>query len=161
MATHLSTVGRFDVLYSAWVLAWESHALTTAPAVLPDANIYHPTPRALFYGPTALGALPFFAPTFLVSGNPALALNATYLLGIVRTAVALHVVVRRWTGMPLAGVVAAWTFLTSRWIFWEWLPAAPHAAVLFYLPLVVLPASVPAQRLADVVLSRRSPSRKR
>src|SRR4030095_11477317 len=68
MATHLSAVWvatRFDTLYAAWALAWESHALATAPTALPDANIYHPTPRALFYGPTAFGALPFFAPTFL------------------------------------------------------------------------------------------------
>src|SRR4029453_539974 len=33
---------RFDPLYAAWALAWESHALATAPTALPDANIYHP-----------------------------------------------------------------------------------------------------------------------
>jgi hypothetical protein len=152
MATHLSAADdstRFDALYAAWALAWETHTLTTAPTALPDANIYHPTGRALFYGPTAFGALPFFAPLFLASGNPTLALNATYLVSIVLTAAALHLVVWRWTGAHLAGVVGAWTFLTSRWVFWEWLPTAPHAAVLCYLPLIVLRASVPAARLAD------------
>ena len=62
----------YDTIYTAWVLAYETHALTTAPAQLYEANIYHPEHSALLYGPTSLGALPFFAPTFLATGNPAL-----------------------------------------------------------------------------------------
>jgi hypothetical protein len=45
---------QYDNLYSAWVLAHGSHALATAPATFPHANIYHPTPGALFYGPAGL-----------------------------------------------------------------------------------------------------------
>src|SRR4030095_7283978 len=47
---------QYDILYSAWVLAHESHALATAPATFPHANIYHPAPGALFYGPAGPGA---------------------------------------------------------------------------------------------------------
>lgn len=146
MATHLSAAEdatRFDALYTGWALAWESRALVTAPATLPDANIYHPTPHALFYGPSAFGSLPLFMPVFLSTGNPTLALNVMYLLSVALTAAALHLVVHRWTGMHHAGTVAAATFLTSRWLFWEWLPSAPQAAVLFYFPVIVLLAAAP------------------
>jgi hypothetical protein len=142
----------FDSLYSAWALAYETHALTTAPATLPDANIYHPTSHALFYGPNAFGALPYFAPVFLLTGNPAAALNVMFLLAIAMTAGALHWVVWRWTGEELAGLVAAWTFLTTRWVLWEWLPTAPHAAVLVYFPLIVFLTVRPNLRLGEVLL---------
>src|SRR5256712_12802108 len=68
-----------DIYYSTWALAHESHALLTAPWRIADANIYHPTPSALFYVPAGLGALPLFAPVFLATGNPTLAINVTFL----------------------------------------------------------------------------------
>jgi hypothetical protein len=51
-----------------------SRAILT-PTALFDANALYPAPRTLFYGPTAFGALPMFAPAFLATGNPTLALN--------------------------------------------------------------------------------------
>src|SRR5258706_13660715 len=55
---------RFDVPLIMWALAWQSHALTTAPTTWPDANIYYPAPHALFYGEAGFGALPYFLPVF-------------------------------------------------------------------------------------------------
>jgi hypothetical protein len=55
----------------------------------------------------------------------------------VLTAAALHLVVRRWTGSHLGGFIAAWTFLTTRWVLWTWLPVAPNYAGLFYLPVII------------------------
>ena len=151
LGAHLTTAlpvpddsARFDGLYSAWALAWESHALVTAPSTLADANIYTPARHALFYGPTAFGALPLFAPVYLATGNPTLAANVMYLGSVVLTATALHLVAVAWTGLGLAGVVAGWTVLTTRWMLWEWLPTAPHAAVLFYFPFVILLAADPS-----------------
>jgi hypothetical protein len=158
IATHLPKTSMvFDTLHTAWVLSWETHSLTTAPLSLPDANVYYPTPNALFYGQTAFGALPYFAPVLLASGNPALALNVMFLAGVVFTASALHLVVRRWTGSHLAGALAAWTFLTTRWVLWEVVPTAPQYALLHLFPLIVLAAATPARRfplglLALVVL---------
>jgi 4-amino-4-deoxy-L-arabinose transferase-like glycosyltransferase len=57
----------FDTLHMAWALAWQSRALVSAPTTLPDANIYHPTPHALYYGETGFGALPYFLPVFLAT----------------------------------------------------------------------------------------------
>ena len=132
-----------DIYYSTWVLAHESHALLTAPWRIADANIFHPTPSALFYGPAALGALPLFAPVFLATGNPTLAINVTFLVGLALTGAAMHVVVRRWTGSDLAGVVGAATLLANQWVIWGFVPTAPHWAALELLPLIAFVAAAP------------------
>ena len=140
LTTHLPAACGADCLLTAWVLAHETHALTTAPAHLLDANTYFPAPHTLFYGVTAFGALPWFAPVFLMTGNPALALNVTWLAGLTLTAWTLHVVVRRWTESTLAGAVAAATFLGTPWV-WSWTSTAPFYALLLYLPLIVAVAA--------------------
>lgn len=142
--THLpATSGacEFDPLYMGWTLAHQSRALLTAPATLSDGGIYQPTANSWLYGETSSGALPLFLPVFLVSGNPTLALNAVFLAGVALTAVALQAVVLDWTGSWLAGLVAAWTFLTTRWVLWEHLPCAPSHAMLPALPLIIALAS--------------------
>lgn len=153
LETHMAephAVARFDALYTAWALAWETHALAGAPAALLDANIYHPTRRALLYGPTSFGALPWFAPTFLASGNPALATNLMFLASLALTAWTLHLAVLGFTGSHAAGVVAASVLLTNRWLLWL-APTAPNYTVLQYWPLIVLLAARPAPRLRVLV----------
>jgi len=134
---------RFDLLQMIWALAYQSHTLITAPWKLPEANIYHPARHALFYGDVGFGALPYFMPTFLLTGDPALAANLTFLGSITLTASALHVVVRRWTASHLAGLVAAWTFLTTRWLLWMWPASSLSYAVLQYIPLIMYLAASP------------------
>ena len=136
-----------DPLQIAWVLAYQSHRLTTDPWALAQANIYHPTPRALFYGEAAYGALPYFAPPFLLTGNPTLALNLTFLGSVVLTAWGLHVLVVRWTGSHPGGALAGWLFLTTPWVLWVWFPVAPNYAVIQYFPLIMLWTAVPSERL--------------
>lgn len=130
----------FDLYYSTWVLAHDSHALVGSTQ-LADANIYHPAPSALYYGPAALGALPLFAPVFLATGNPVLAINVTLLLGIALMGVSMHVVVRRWTGSHLAGVVGAATVVMNQWLVRGFVPGAPHWAALWWLPLIAFVAA--------------------
>src|SRR5439155_1299480 len=82
LRTHLPSTEvacSFDTLLIAWVLAWQTHALATAPLHFAQANIYHPARHALFYCEAGVGALPYFAPAFLLTGSPALALNVTLL----------------------------------------------------------------------------------
>ena len=154
LRTHLPSTEvacSFDTLLIAWVLAWQTHALATAPLHFAQANIYHPARHALFYCEAGVGALPYYAPAFLLTGSPALALNVTLLAGVALTAWALHLVVRRWTSSHLGGTVAAWTFLTTRWVLWEWGPVAPNYVVLPYFPLIVLLVATPAARLGDAL----------
>ncbi len=140
---------RVDTLLAGWTLAWETHALATDPSRVLDANIYHPEPHALLYGPTFLAALPIFAPAFLATGNPVLALNLSFLVGLVLTAAALHVVAYRWTGSHLAGTIAGLVFLTTRWTLWWWLPTAPPFALLEIFPFIILLASRPPRHARD------------
>lgn len=137
----------FDNLYSAWALAHQSTALFTDPAQLAQGNNFYPTPDSLYYGPTGYGALPYFAPVFLATGNPTLALNVLLYVSIVLTAAALHLVVRHWSASHLAGAVAAAVYLFTRWTLWQWLPTTPHASVLAYFPLIILLAATPATGL--------------
>jgi hypothetical protein len=84
LGTHLPdpTNLTFDMLHTGWLLAYETHRLTTDPLRLLEANIYHPTPHALFYGETAFGALPVFASVYLVTGNPTAAVNILFVGGV-------------------------------------------------------------------------------
>jgi len=161
LVTHLGTSlpdtwrgCRSDSLHIAWALSYESHALSAAAPRMADANIYHPTPGALFYGEAGFGALPYFIGPYLLSGNPALALNLTFLVSRALTAAALHAVVWWSTGSHLGGLIAAWTFLTTPWVR-SWVAAAPHYAVLQYFPLVIFLAATPlrAPRRAFGLLS--------
>jgi len=155
IATHLpsTTSLLFDTIHTAWVLSWETRSLTTAPLSLPDANIYYPSANALFYGQTAFGALPYFAPVFLATGNPTLAVNVVFLAGVALTACTLHLVVYHWTRSHLGGAIAAWTFLTTRWVLWEVVPTAPQYALLHWFPVIVLLASTPAARFPLALLA--------
>ena len=146
LRTHLpdsSFQCQFDLLQMIWALAHQSHTFVTAPWKLADANIYYPARHAFFYGDAGFGALPYFMPTFLLTGNPALASNLTFLVSLALTASALHVVVHRWTTSHLAGLVAAWTFLTTRWVLWTWPASALNYAVLQYFPLIMYLAAAP------------------
>ncbi len=140
-----------DVLYSMWAMGWSSHALLTAPATLPQAGIYHPTPDALFYGPSAFGGVPLFAPVVWATRNPVLATNVVFLGGIALTAWTTHLVVRSWTGSDLAGLVAATTILTNTWLVRGFVAATPHIAALQFLPVIAWAAAPPLSRLRDGV----------
>jgi hypothetical protein len=141
-----------DRMYSTWALAWSSHALGTDPMRLADANIYFPARDALFYGPTGFGALVFFAPAYLLSGNPIVAINITFLAGIVSTIGLLHLVVHRWARSHLAGMVAASTMLANIWLTRTFVPTTPHLAVLQYWPLIIAAAASPAASFGGTVM---------
>jgi hypothetical protein len=140
--------GPLDALLLGSALSHESRALVRDVTTLPDAPIYWPAPRALFYGEAGFGAVPYFMPPFLATGNPTLALNVVLLLGLVLTAWSMHRVVASLTGSEPAGFVAGAVVVTTPWIVWAWLPAAPSYAILQYFPWIMLLAARPSSRLA-------------
>jgi hypothetical protein len=146
LATHVlssSPVARMDTLHSLWVLSWESHALATAPTRFLDANVYAPEPRALLFSTMGLATLPWFAPTFLVTGNPVLAANLAFLSCLALAAWGLHRVVEGWTASWLAGLVAGAAFVLSPWVSWTWTPPRPIHVALLYFPWIVAIVAVP------------------
>jgi hypothetical protein len=130
--------GRFDALLVGWALAHETRALATAPATLLDGAVFHPARHALLHGEAAFGALPLFAPVFLATANPTLALDVVFLGGAALTAAALHGVVVALGASHAAGVFAGLAFLLTPWVLWTWVPAAPNYALLAWLPAIIL-----------------------
>jgi hypothetical protein len=141
-----------DQHYAGWALAWQTHALLTAPTQFAGANVYWPEPRALFYGTPAFALLPAFAPIYLATGDVTTSLNLTVILSFALTAAALHWATVRFTGSTIAGIAAAGTYLTSRAVGWAEL--APQYAALAAMPLVaVLLADVPRTRRRTLLLA--------
>src|SRR2546427_932703 len=152
LAAHLTThlpgiVPPLDSLLVGWALAHQSHALSTAPCSLPDGNIYWPSRRALYYGEAGFGAVPYFMPPFLATGNPTLALNLVLLLGLVLTAWSMQRVVARLTGSERAGFVAGAVLVTTPWVISSVAAWAPSYAILQYIPPVMLIAARPPSRV--------------
>jgi hypothetical protein len=139
IATHLPDTSfgcRTDTLVSAFVLSHDSQALLEAPARLPHAGVYHPTPLALFYGESSFGALPLFLPLFAATGNPVFALNGLYLVSLSLTLASMHLLGWRWTGSHAAAAIGGLTLATTRWLFW-WTATSTMYAVLFWIPLIL------------------------
>jgi hypothetical protein len=134
---------RGDSLLVAWALAHETRSLAGDLGAFFQGGAFHPTPHAILYGEAAFGAVPLFAPVFLATGNPALALNVVLVAGTALTATALHLVTHRWTRLHAAGAVTAATFLATPWVLWTWGPVAPNYVCLFYLPPIVWLAARP------------------
>jgi len=143
---------RFDLPMTVSVLAHQSRALAGDWSSFTEPMAYHPTPHALFCGEAGVGALPYFMPLFLLSGNPALASNLTFLGAIALTAWALHRVVVRWTGEELAGLMAGCTFLGTRWVLWTWVPSVPNYAVLFYFPFLLSRVAEPRVGVRNILM---------
>jgi hypothetical protein len=125
----------FDIPFNAWILSWVSRALVTRPQALFAANIYHPEPDALAYTEHMLGSVPFFGPPFLLTGNPAFALNVMILAGLVLTALGTYWVTWRWTGSRAA---AAFAGLVVGFEATQVRALGPNLQTTQYLPLVLL-----------------------
>ncbi len=88
--------GLADVNLILWILAWDWHALTTAPWSLFDANIFHPARSTLAGAEHMLGYLPIFGPVYAASGNLALASQVNLLLAISLSGAGMYALLRHW-----------------------------------------------------------------
>lgn len=87
-----------------WTLAWNTHALTTGPLSVFDANIYYPHRRTLAFSENLLGSTLFAAPVLWTTGDPILALNVVALSSIVLSALGAFILARR-LGLGMAGAL--------------------------------------------------------
>jgi hypothetical protein len=78
-----------------WTLAWNTHALTSNPLALFDANIYHPHPRTLAFSENLVGSTLFAAPVLWLTGDHVLALNVVGLSAVVLCGLGAFVLARR------------------------------------------------------------------
>lgn len=102
-----------DTELYAWTLAWNTHALTTNPLAVFDANIFYPLPNTLAYSENLIGATLFAAPVIWLTDNPVLALNVASLASCLLCGLGTYLLARRLgLGRPaavLAGIVFAFS----------------------------------------------------
>ena len=118
-AAHLgSTVADLgDPVLTTWILAWDVHALTTAPLRLLDANMFHPHRWTLAYTEHLLGLVPLVGPARLAGAGPLLAHNLVWLATFPLTGLTMFWLVRHLTGHAGAAAVAAVLYAFSHFRF--------------------------------------------
>lgn len=125
-----------DPLLNTWTLAWVAHALTTAPAALFDANIFHPEAGTLAYSESMLIPALLVAP-LLWLGAPPIAVHNLLLLGaLVLSGLAMFALVRQQTGHDGAALVAAIAFALYPYRIEEF--PKVQLQILWWWPLALL-----------------------
>ena len=96
-----------DPLLTTWILAWDVHALRTAPFRFFDANMFHPHRWALAYTEHLLGLVPLVGLARLAGAGVLLAHNLVWLATFPLTGLAMFWLVRHLTGQAGAAAIAA------------------------------------------------------
>lgn len=99
-----------DTLLVAWILAWDVHALGSAPLRLFDANILYPIEKTLALSEHLLGVVPLFVIPHVLTGNSIIGLNIVILLSFVLSGMSVYALVRRLGGGVGAALVAGTVF---------------------------------------------------
>jgi hypothetical protein len=126
-----------DPLLTTWILAWDVHALATAPLRFFDANMFYPYRGTLAYTEHLLGLVPLVLPARLAGLDPLLAHNLLWLATFPLVGLTLFWLVRELTGHAGAATVAAVLYAFSHLRFGQlghiqvlahmWLPLALFA----------------------------------
>lgn len=139
MIPHFSSAGRLnngDGRFSIWNVAWVAHALTSDPANLFNANIFHPHPGTLAYSELNLVAGVLGTPAYLATQSPLAALNGAVAAALVISFVAMWALVRRLSGSSWAGIVAATLFTFAPYVSAR--TAHIQLLMVFAFPLMLL-----------------------
>jgi len=99
-----------DPLLNTWILAWDTHALLTAPLNLFDANIFHPLPNTLAYSEHLFSTALLALPLQLISAEPVVAYNLSLLATFPLAAFGTYLLLLRWTGCRNAAFVGGLIF---------------------------------------------------
>ncbi|HUG15329.1 MAG TPA: hypothetical protein VMM78_09950 [Thermomicrobiales bacterium] len=125
-----------DPVFQAWTIAWNWHALTTAPLGVFDANVFYPWRNTLAYSDHLFGQTLLVLPVIALTGNGILADNVALLLAFTLSACAMYLLVYDMTGNRAAGILAglAYAFAPSRMAHVEHL----HLLSAQWMPLALL-----------------------
>lgn len=135
----LTSFGRMDSSdgrYSIWNIGWIDHALLTDPRHLLDANIFAPHDGTLAYSELNLVAGALGLPWYAATRNAIAATNGAIVLGLLLAFLAMWALVRRLTGSPEAGLVAATAFTFCPYV--QAHTAHIQLLMVFGIPLVFL-----------------------
>lgn len=95
-----------DTKLNQWTMAWVAHQIVRDPVHLFDANIFYPERHTLAFSEHLFVQSMMVAPVQWVGGSPVLAYNLALLAGFALTGWATAVVIQRWTGSWLAGIMS-------------------------------------------------------
>jgi len=95
-----------DTVLHEWILAWVPHQLLNHPFHLFDANIFYPERYTLAYSDPLIIQSIMGAPLLWAGASPVLVYNIVLMLGFALTGWATCLVVARWTGSRLAGIMS-------------------------------------------------------
>jgi len=93
-----------DTQLFLWTMAWDTHAFTSQPLAIFDANIFHPYLGTLAYSENLLGSALLAAPVIWLSGNLVLALNLVQIATCVLCGLGAYVLARQ-LGISRAGAI--------------------------------------------------------
>src|SRR5262245_6867808 len=95
-----------DTVHHEWILAWDAHQLAHDPRRLFDTNIFYPERDTLAYSDHLIVQGIIGAPLFWLGASPVLAYNLLLMLGLALTGWTTSLVMTRWTGSRLAGLLS-------------------------------------------------------
>jgi len=95
-----------DTILHEWIMAWVAHQLPRDPIHLFDANILYPERHTLAYSDPLIVQSVLAAPLLWAGWSPVLAYNIVLIAGFALTGWTTCLVVERWTGQRLAGILS-------------------------------------------------------
>src|SRR3954465_1462195 len=99
-----------DTQLNEWIMAWVAHQLPRAPFHLFEANIFYPAHDSLAFSEPLIVPALIGAPLAWSGASPVLVYNLVLIAGFALTAFATFLLVERWTGNWLAGLLAGSAF---------------------------------------------------
>ena len=99
-----------DTQLNEWILAWVEHQLPRAPLHLFEANIFYPAHDSLAFSEPLIVPALLGAPLAWSGGSPVLVYNLVLIAGFALTAFATFLLVQRWSGSWVGGLVAGSAF---------------------------------------------------
>ena len=106
-----------DTILNEWTIAWIAHQAPREPLHLFDGNIFFPERNTVAYSETMLMQSALAAPFLWAGASPVLAYNIVLLAGFVLGGWTMTIVMARWTGSWLAGVVSGVLFAFNAHVF--------------------------------------------
>ncbi|MEO1936800.1 MAG: hypothetical protein ABGX04_18650 [Myxococcales bacterium] len=103
---HLLGISEGDVTFEAWLTARNARTIATAPHQLFDTPHCAPADKTLTLGVPMVTMGLLAVPVAFFTENPALAYNFSTFLLLTLSALAMYLLVRDWTGVAAAGVIA-------------------------------------------------------
>lgn len=148
----LSRNDNADTMLNTWIVAWVAHTLPRDPWHLFDANIFYPERGTLAFSEPLVVPGAMAIPLIEAGASPVLAYNLLLLLGFVLTGWTTSLIVERWTGDWMAGLVAGSAMAFNAHL----LTRLPHLQAIHaeFLPLALfaLDRLIARARFSDALL---------